>query len=171
MNSRPKDASAPRAAGKKRRILFVCLGNICRSPAAEGIFRRIVEEHGEADGWTIDSAGIGDWHTGQLPDKRMQVHARRRGLELTHHARQVRTTDFDDFDMIIGMDASNVSDLCALAPTLHHLDKIRPMSDWMGGIATRYDHVPDPYYEGAEGFELVLDLLEDALTRLYEDLK
>ena len=93
MNSRPKGASNARAAGKKRRILFVCLGNICRSPAAEGIFRLIVEEHGEAEEWTIDSAGIGDWHTGQLPDKRMQVHAQRRGLELTHHARQVRTTE------------------------------------------------------------------------------
>lgn len=149
------------------RVLFVCLGNICRSPAAEGIFRAIVEREGAADRWVIDSAGIGAWHTGQLPDNRMRIHARRRGFELTHRARQVRSTDFDDFDLIIGMDSSNISDLRELAPSPEALAKIHPMSDWMGNIATRYDHVPDPYYEGAEGFELVLDLLTDALEKLF----
>ena len=152
---------------KVRRVLFVCLGNICRSPAAEGIFRRIVEEAGEENQWEIDSAGIGGWHSGQLPDNRMRIHARRRGLELTHHARQVRASDFDDFDMIIGMDSGNISDLRRLAPTPEAEAKVHAMAEWMGGIATRHDHVPDPYYEGAEGFELVLDLLEDALERFH----
>lgn len=149
------------------RVLFVCLGNICRSPAAEGIFRAIVEREGATAQWVIDSAGIGAWHTGQQPDNRMRIHARRRGFELTHRARQVRTTDFDDFDLIIGMDSSNISDLRELAPSPEAMAKIHPMSDWMGNIATRYDHVPDPYYEGAEGFELVLDLLTDALENLF----
>lgn len=153
---------------KKTRILFVCLGNICRSPAAEGIFRAIVEEHGDADRFEIDSAGIGNWHAGQLPDHRMRIHARRRGLELTHHARQVREADFDRFDLIIGMDAQNIADLRRLAPTPEAMAKIHAMSEWFGGIATRYDYVPDPYYEGAEGFELVLDLLQSACLQLWK---
>ena len=149
------------------RVLFVCLGNICRSPAAEGIMRAIVEREGTEEQWVIDSAGIGGWHAGQLPDNRMRIHARRRGLELTHRARQVRTSDFEDFDLIIGMDSGNISDLRELAPTPEAMNKIHAMSEWMGNIATRHDHVPDPYYEGAEGFELVLDLLTDALENLY----
>lgn len=148
------------------RVLFVCLGNICRSPAAEGIFRHLVEESGEQSLWEIDSAGIGGWHAGQLPDNRMRVHARRRGYELTHRARQVKPSDFDDFDLIIGMDSGNISDLRELARTPDDLRKIHSMSEWISGIATRYDHVPDPYYEGAEGFELVLDLLENACGNL-----
>lgn len=148
------------------RVLFVCLGNICRSPAAEGIFRQMVEEAGARDQWVIDSAGIGGWHTGQLPDQRMRIHARRRGYELTHRARQIHPTDFDDFDLIIGMDSGNISDLRELARTPDDLKKIHSMSEWIEGIATRYDHVPDPYYEGSEGFELVLDLLENACRNL-----
>lgn len=150
----------------KIRVLFVCLGNICRSPAAEGVMRRVVDEAGDADRWVIDSAGIGSWHTGQLPDKRMRVHAARRGLELTHRARQVRTADFDDFDLIIGMDASNIDDLHELAPSPEAERKIVSMMDFATSPALR-DHVPDPYYDGAEGFELVLDLLDDACRGLF----
>ena len=155
---------------KPVKVLFVCLGNICRSPAADGIMHAIVEQNGVQDFWEIDSAGIGNWHAGQLPDHRMRVHARRRGYELTHHARQVRVEDFDHFDLIIGVDSSNVSDLRELAPSPEAMAKIQPMSRWFKNIATRYDHVPDPYYEGAEGFELVLDLLESALQTLYNEL-
>lgn len=163
MNRNPHDKA-------KKRILFVCLGNICRSPAAEGILRAIVAGHGDEARWEIDSAGIGDWHIGQLPDQRMRVHARRRGYDLTHHARQVRESDFDRFDLIIGMDSANIEDLRSLAPTPEAMAKIKPMAHWLRTIATRYDYIPDPYYEGAEGFELVLDLLQDACANLYADL-
>ncbi len=155
---------------KKIKVLFVCLGNICRSPAAEGIMRAIVAEHGDEARWEIDSAGTGGWHAGQLPDHRMRVHARRRGLELTHRARQVRESDFDDFDLIVAMDSGNIADLRRIAPTPEAQAKIVPMISYVDGIATRYDHIPDPYYEGAEGFELVLDLLENGLQHLYNKM-
>lgn len=147
-------------------ILFVCLGNICRSPAAEGIMQALVEERGVASRWTIDSAGTGDYHVGSLPDPRMRAHARRRGLNLVHHCRQVTSDDFSRFDIIVAMDRSNADCLRRLAPSVEAEGKIVEMSQFFGGIATRYDHVPDPYYEGSEGFELVLDLLTDALHNL-----
>lgn len=149
----------------KRRILFVCLGNICRSPAAEGVMKSILEEEG-AEGFVIDSAGTGRYHIGQLPDSRMRVHARRRGLELDHHCRQVTVADFDDFDMIIGMDDSNIANLHAIAPSPEAEHKIVAMSRFFDKSA-RFDHVPDPYYEGAEGFELVLDLLQEGCRNLF----
>ena len=153
---------------EKKRVLFVCLGNICRSPAAEGIMREIVRAEGEADKWVIDSAGIGGWHVGQQPDRRMCVHAGRRGIDLTgQRCRQVRPSDFDDFDIVIGMDSSYISDLCDLARTPDDERKIVSMGEFVS-MATRYDHIPDPYYEGAEGFELVLDLLGDACRNLFD---
>jgi protein-tyrosine phosphatase len=150
-------------------VLFVCLGNICRSPAAEGVMKSVVEAHGDSYRWTIDSAGTGGWHVGQLPDHRMRVHARRRDLELTHRCQQIRPADFYDFDMVVGMDSSNLSDLRSLAPTAEEAEKIVGMAEFLT-MYTRYDHVPDPYYEGAEGFELVLDLLENACSNLYAAL-
>lgn len=152
------------------RVLFVCLGNICRSPAANGVMQAIVDAHGDTTAWLIDSAGTGDYHTGDHPDHRMRVHARRRGYDLTHRARQVRESDFDDFDLIVPMDASNERRLMQLAPTPEAQDKIVPMAAWID-LSTRYDHVPDPYYEGAEGFELVLDMLENGCANLYDDLR
>lgn len=151
------------------KILFVCLGNICRSPAAEGVMRAIVEEHGAGSRFVLDSAGTGGWHVGQLPDKRMRVHAQRRGFTLEHRCRQVSESDFDEFDLIIGMDRQNIEDLRALATTSESADKIVPMAAFVD-MAMRYDYIPDPYYEGAEGFELVLDLLADGCERLYEAL-
>lgn len=153
--------------GEKIKVLFVCLGNICRSPAAEGIMLDIIDRHGDSDRWEIDSAGTGRYHIDDLPDRRMRVHARQRGIELTHRCRQVETSDFDDFDIIIGMDASNISNLRAVAPSPEAEKKIVAMADFFtpGG---RYDYVPDPYYEGAEGFELVLDLLQDACANLHK---
>lgn len=153
----------------KKKVLFVCLGNICRSPAAQGIMQTIVDEAGESGAWLIDSAGCGNYHTGDLPDHRMRLHARRRGLELTHRARQVRESDFDDFDMIIGMDDANVSHLRHMAPTPEAEAKVHAMSEFFDRSA-RYDYVPDPYYEGAEGFELVLDLLMDGCRNLYNKI-
>lgn len=153
----------------KRRILFVCLGNICRSPAAEGIMKSIVEEEGGV-GYVIDSAGTGRYHIGQLPDPRMRVHARRRGLELDHHCRQVTPSDFDDFDLIIGMDSSNIANLHAIAPSPEAEGKIMAMGDFFNKSAW-YNHVPDPYYEGEEGFEVVLDLLQDGCRNLYNAIE
>lgn len=151
----------------KYSILFVCLGNICRSPAAQAVMQRLVDERGLTDRFYIDSAGIGAWHIGDLPDKRMRVHARARGFELTHRARQVRAADFDDFDLIVGMDATNVEDLRYKAATIEQQDKVVMMGDHIRQFP-HYDHVPDPYYEGSEGFELVLDLLEDACDNLLD---
>lgn len=154
------------AQGMPVRVLFVCLGNICRSPAAEGVMRALVEEAGDAGSWHIDSAGTGRYHIGQLPDNRMRIHARRRGYELTHRCRQVCNDDFDAFDIIIGMDGMNLRDLRDIAPTADAQGKIVGMAAFFD-MATRYDYVPDPYYEGAEGFELVLDLLQSGCAKLY----
>lgn len=151
------------------RILFVCLGNICRSPAAEGIMRDIVESRGDSARWQIDSAGTGGWHVGQLPDHRMRVHARRRGLELDHRCRQVCEADFERFDVIVGMDNQNCDNMRRLAPTAEAMERVVPMAHWVRTIASRYDYIPDPYYEGAEGFELVLDLLQSGCAALYDE--
>lgn len=158
------------ASGLPVRVLFVCLGNICRSPAAEGVMLGEIAGHGDESAWVIDSAGTGNYHVGDLPDKRMRVHARHRGYELTHRCRQVRPADFEDFDIIIGMDAQNLRNLRAIAPTAEAEEKVVGMAEFFTH-ATRYDHVPDPYYEGAEGFELVLDLLQGAVARLYNLVK
>lgn len=152
-------------ASKPVKVLFVCLGNICRSPAAEGIMRDIVTGQGCAQQWVIDSAGTGRYHIGELPDHRMRIHARRRGIELTHRCRQVTEDDFDRFDLIIGMDSSNIANLRRIAPSPEAEAKIHAMAEYFSPSAL-YDHVPDPYYEGAEGFELVLDLLQDGCRNL-----
>lgn len=148
------------------KILFVCLGNICRSPAAEGVLRSIVKSRGTADRYVIDSAGTQGYHAGSGPDPRMLTHARRRGLELDHICRRVTESDFDDFDLIIGMDASNLAALRRIAPTPEAAAKVYGMADLLTGVYARWDHVPDPYYDGAEGFELVLDLLENGCANL-----
>lgn len=159
-------AVASRLAEKdKKRILFVCLGNICRSPAAEGVMRALVEKEGREDEFVLDSAGLYSGHAGELPDRRMRVHAFQRGYNLTHHSRPVRTSDFDDFDLIVAMDHSNYDRLRAFAPTVEAEEKVVRMIDFVKGFP-RLDCVPDPYYEGAEGFELVLDLLEDGCSNL-----
>ena len=156
-------------ASGKYSVLFVCLGNICRSPAAQAVMQRMVDERGLTERFYIDSAGIGGWHIGDLPDKRMRVHARPRGYELSHRARRVQSSDFDDFDLIVGMDAANVDDLCHMAFTLEPQNKVVMMGDYIRQYPN-YDYVPDPYYEGSEGFELVLDLLEDSCDNLLNQI-
>lgn len=153
---------------KPYRILFVCLGNICRSPAAEGIMRHMVEARGLSSSFYIDSAGTYGGHAGELPDARMRTHAARRGYKLEHRSRPITTDDFDRFDLILGMDDMNVENLRRMAPDADSLTKIHRMTDY----SRRYlhDHVPDPYYSGADGFELVLDLLEDACDGLLSTL-
>lgn len=151
----------------KIRILFVCLGNICRSPAAQGVMERLVEERGVAKRFEIDSAGLYGGHAGDLPDARMRSHARLRGLDLTHRSRQVRESDFDRFDIIVAMDDSNYDRLRALAPTSEDEKKVVKMADFF----TQHpwaDCVPDPYYDGAQGFENALDLIEDGCQGLFD---
>ncbi|MDR0891695.1 MAG: low molecular weight phosphotyrosine protein phosphatase [Mediterranea sp.] len=151
-----------------KKILFVCLGNICRSPMAEGVMRRLVKEAGREQEFRIDSAGILSYHQGELPDSRMRAHAARRGYQLTHRSRPVRTEDFYDFDLLIGMDDRNIDDLRDRAPSPEEWTKIRRMTDYCARIPAT--HVPDPYYSGAEGFEYVIDILEDACSELLMSL-
>ena len=154
----------------KVRILFVCLGNICRSPAAQGVMERLVEERGVADRFEIDSAGLYGGHAGDLPDSRMRAHARRRGLELNHRSRQVRESDFDRFDIIVAMDDSNYDRLRTMAPTPEDEQKVVKMADFF----TQHpwaDCVPDPYYDGAQGFENALDLIEDGCETLINNFE
>ena len=153
----------------KHKILFVCLGNICRSPAAEGIMQKIIDEKGISDDFELDSAGLYSGHAGELPDARMRVHAKQRGYNLTHRSRPVRSHDFQDFDLIVAMDDSNYHRLINLAPTPDDEKKVVRMIDYVKGFP-QYHSVPDPYYEGAEGFEIVLDLLEDGCANLLSSL-
>lgn len=155
------DISGLLKGGKPAKILFVCLGNICRSPAAQGVTQAIIDARHLQDDFILDSCGFYGGHAGDLPDRRMREHAFMRGYNLTHRSRVIKESDFDDFDLIIGMDDRNISNLKDMAPTPEAEAKILRMSDF----ALKHpeaDCVPDPYYEGAEGFELVLDLLEDA---------
>lgn len=151
---------------KKYKVLFVCLGNICRSPAAEGIFRHIVKENGMEDRFIIDSAGTYGGHSGEHPDRRMRTAALYRGYGLTHSARQVRSLDFLDFDLVVAMDDQNYEDLMHLAPSVEATHKIRRMSSFL--TTHRISYIPDPYYMGSEGFSLVLDLLEEGCQNLYD---
>lgn len=153
---------------EKKKILFVCMGNICRSPAAEGIMKQKVQERGLEKLLEIDSAGTYGYHQGELPDSRMRAHASKRGYNLTSRSRPITYDDFHEFDMIIAMDDDNIRNLNRMAPDLESQQKICRMTDFCR--LHQNDHVPDPYYGGASGFELVLDLLEDACDGLIENL-
>ena len=152
----------------QHRILFVCLGNICRSPMAEGVFRRAACDAGLADAFEIDSAGMGDWHKGQAPDHRAQHAALARGIDISEQAsRKIELEDFEDFDLVVAMDGSNIEDLYDIAP--HDArSKIRRFLDYAPHIDV--DDVPDPYYGGTEGFNHALDLIEAAAQGLLDDL-
>jgi protein-tyrosine phosphatase len=145
------------------RLLFVCLGNICRSPTAEGVMRRLVRERGLEDRIEIDSAGTGGWHVGAPPDERATEAARRRGTTLEGAARKFSPQDFDRFDLIFAMDAENVRDMLALAPDEEARAKVRLLRG--PGL-----DVPDPYYGGPDGFDEVLDLVEEACERLLDEV-
>jgi protein-tyrosine phosphatase len=150
------------------RILFVCLGNICRSPTAHGVFANYVRDAGLEKHIEIDSAGTGDWHIGKPPDLRTQQAALKRGFDLSAlRARQVKIDDLDAFDLILVMDKKNFRDLRSMAtPTNHH--KVKLFLDYAeAGIR----EVPDPYYEGEAGFEQVLDLVEQASAGLLASLR
>lgn len=149
---------------KKFKVLFVCLGNICRSPAAEEILRSKLKEKGLDYSIDVDSAGTGGYHNGDLPDRRMRQHGKRRGYNFDSISRKITLNDFEDFDLIITMDDSNWNNVLRLAPDLEAEKKVHKMIEYF--IRYNHDHIPDPYYEGADGFELVIDLLEDACEGL-----
>lgn len=154
----------------EKHLLFVCLGNICRSPSAEAVMNGMLKKKGHDRQVICDSAGILGIHSGEKADIRMQKHALRRGYELTSLSRKVNpVSDFDRFDMIIGMDDENIRDLNALTRTDDDRKKIFRMTDFC--TTFKHHHVPDPYYGGNEGFELVLDLLEDACSGLIVHLE
>jgi protein-tyrosine phosphatase len=152
----------------KTRILFVCMGNICRSPAGEGVMRALAAKAGLSSRVDVASAGTIGLHVGELPDPRMRAAATRRGYELVSRARKFTAADFAAFDLIVTMDEDNRRNVLALASTPEQRARVRPLCDF----CERYDDavVPDPYYGGADGFEHVLDLLEDGCRGIVKSL-
>jgi protein-tyrosine phosphatase len=154
------------------RLLFVCMGNICRSPTGEGVMRHLVAEAGLEDEIHIDSAGTGGWHVGHPPDARATEAARRRGIALEGSARRVVAEDFDRFDLLLCMDRENLRDVQARAPSAQAREKARLLREFDPQSAGAPDlDVPDPYYGGADGFELVLDQVEAACRGLLERIR
>jgi protein-tyrosine phosphatase len=146
------------------KILMVCLGNICRSPLAEGIMQRKVAEHGLD--WQVDSAGTGAWHTGELPDRRSIATARRHGIDITgQRARQLKPHDLDRFDLVLAMDSQNYRDILRLAASKEHEEKVHLIMNF--AAPGRNQAVPDPYWDD-NGFEQVFSMLEEACGRVVE---
>ena len=151
-----------------KKVLFVCLGNICRSPAAEGIFKKKIKDRGLEKSFLVDSAGTGGWHVGNLADSRMRKAASARGINLESRSRQIKQIDLYNFDIILVMDKDNLEAVKSLIPD--ELDEITSKVK----LILRYSQknnlkeVPDPYYGGQNGFENVLDLLNDAIDGLLE---
>jgi protein-tyrosine phosphatase len=154
-----------------QKLLFVCLGNICRSPAAEGVFLHLIEQHGLSDNFVVDSAGTGSWHVGNKADSRMRAAAERRGIHLPSRARQIDVSDLSAFDLVITMDSDNLANVKSLAREAGPAATAEIRSMLSFAKNTNLQDVPDPYYGGESGFEQVLDLLEDACGGLLEDLK
>lgn len=149
----------------KHSVLFICLGNICRSPAAEGIMKALVEKQGRSDDFFIDSAGIGNWHVGQLPDRRMRQIASLHGYKLDSRARQFQREDFLRFDTIVVMDNDNYRAITSMATTETDRKKVVRMADYLHHHR-EYTTIPDPYYGDEADFQTVITLLEDALMGL-----
>jgi len=149
------------------RVLMVCLGNICRSPTAHGVFQQRVQQRDLQDRILVDSAGTGNWHIGEAPDRRTAKAASARGYQLDHLvARQVQLQDFLDFDYLLAMDRENLASLQAQRPGTSDC-RIELFLDYSDRVE---NEVPDPYYSGVDGFELVLDMVEEAADRLLETL-
>lgn len=153
----------------KQRLLFVCLGNICRSPAAEGIMQQLVDDRGLSDRFHIESAAIGPWHIGDLPDSRMRRCGNKHGYNFNSRAQQLDSSYFDRFDLIIGMDHENIRAITAKARNEEDRKKIRLMADYLRHHPSQ-PTIPDPYYGVERDFELVIELLEDACEGLLDSL-
>lgn len=151
------------------KVLFVCMGNICRSPTAEGVFRHLAGRHGLESLVEIDSAGTHAYHIGNPPDRRSQAATLRRGIDISaQQARRVEVADFETFDYILAMDEENIENLHALCPP-EHRHKVRLFLEFAPHLGSR--EVPDPYYGGLSGFERVLDMIEAAAEGLIEEVK
>ena len=150
-------------------VLFVCTGNICRSPAAEGIFKHLLKQTGLLGRMQVDSAGTDAYHVGEKADSRMREAASNRGYRLDSISRQFRTVDFERFEWIIAMDEGHYRYMRKLARSIEEMNKIKRMTDFCQ--RHQIDHVPDPYYGGSRGFEDVLDILEDACEGLLNSIK
>jgi protein-tyrosine phosphatase len=159
----------------KKRVLFVCMGNICRSPTGEGVFAHLVKKRGLADRFEIDSAGTIGYHAGERADRRMRQAAQKRGYALESRARQVVAADLDTFDLIVAMDSANLADLQQLARAERKEAALRLLSDFLPTTAvedgTWPKDVPDPYYGGPAGFEKVLDMIEAAAEGILDHLQ
>ena len=151
------------------KILFVCMGNICRSPAAEGVMRQLVEEQGLLGRVVVDSAGTGGWHSGNLPDERMVKHAAKRGYVLDSRARQVRESDFENFDLLLVMDRQNLREIRPFADRPQQMQKVRLFCEFAKDREEK--EVPDPYYGGDDGFEQVLDIVENGCQHLLKYIR
>ena len=149
-----------------RNILFICMGNICRSPMAEGVFIHKLGERGIRDDYRVDSAGTGGWHAGSPPDHRSEEVARRNGVPLVSRARQVDDRDFETFDLLVVMDRDNARELAAMGCPE---EKIRLLMSYHEDSA--HDEVPDPYYGGPDGFQLMYDLIDGAIDRLIDRMQ
>jgi protein-tyrosine phosphatase len=159
-------------SGARVRLLFVCLGNICRSPTAEGAMRALVREAGLEQAIELDSAGTGGWHVGSAPDERATAAAAGRGIALEGAARRVRAEDFDDFDLILAMDRANLIELRRLAPDGSGREKVRLLREFDPASAADGDlDVRDPYYGEGDGFELVLEHVQAACAGLLAQIR
>ena len=152
-----------------KKLLFVCLGNICRSPAAEAIMIKMVADKGLSAKYFCDSAGTSGYHIGERADARMIEHAKKRGYDITSRGRQFSKKDFTDFDYILTMDESNYQNVCDKDYKNEYKCKVHPMVKFC--LQHQVDKVPDPYYGGPEGFENVLSILEDACSNLLNHLE
>lgn len=150
------------------RILFVCLGNICRSPSGEAVFNKLLEDKPDSDNFFIDSAGTSAYHVGERADSRMINHGERRGYQFLSRSRQFIQDDFNNFDIIIAMDSSNYKDILSLDVNDNYKSKVFMMTHFSKNF--KNIDVPDPYYGGPKGFETVLDILEDSCQGLYKYL-